>query len=72
MNNEMRNELLLILNIVQSKTKEDKKLHLDWLLERFEEDIKSQLEDLEYEQNELKHNLEVLNYVKEEIKKVGI
>ena len=69
MNTEIRNELLLILEMQQSKTKEDKELKLNWLLERFENDIKTRLRDLQSKQEQLENDLAVLEYVREEIKK---
>ena len=72
MNNEIRNELLLLLNYVKAENKKDKDFQLEWLLERFKADIERQLEDLEYKQNELKNNLELVYYVKKEIEKVGV
>lgn len=68
MNNEIKNELNLLLQYVKSKD-EDKEFYLKWLLERFEEDIKRQLEDIEDKQNQLKHNLEMVDYVKKEYEK---
>lgn len=65
--NETRNELLLIMEMAKAKTKEDKGFKLNWLLERFENDIKSQLKDLKYKQEELEENLKLLDYVKKEI-----
>ena len=66
MNNEIRNELLGILNLVKS---DNKKFELSYLLERFEYDIKGQLEDLEYKKKQLEENLQVLDYVRKEIEK---
>lgn len=65
--NEIRNELLLILQTAQETNEHDKQLRLEWLLERFECDINKQLEDLKYKENELKSNLETLNYVKQQL-----
>ena len=66
---EIRNELLCILALLQDD--KDKDFKANMLLERFEYDIKRQLEDLECKKNELKNNLELLNYVKEELKKTN-
>ena len=66
--NEIRNELLLILQTAKETNGHDKQLRLEWLLERFECDIKKQLEDIQYKENELKSNLETLNYVREQLK----
>lgn len=64
--NEIRNELLTILNL--SKNGEDnKKFYTELLLERFEYDIKDQLEDVEYKKKELEGNLETLKYVREQL-----
>ena len=67
MNNEIRNELLLIKSLVKSNNNKDKEFNLKWLLERFETDINRQLEDLRYKENELKNNLELLNNIKKEL-----
>lgn len=67
--NEIRNELLLILQTAQETNEHDKRLRLEWLLERFECDIKKQLEDIQYKEKELTSNLETLNYVREQLKK---
>lgn len=67
MNNEIRNELLLIKDLVKGATDEDKKFQLEWLLDRFEYDIKTQLKDIEYKKQELKNNLETLEYVRKEL-----
>lgn len=68
--NEIRNELLLILDLEKENEQEDKDFKIDWLLERFESDIKRQLEDTISKENELKSNLELLEYVRGEIKKI--
>lgn len=68
MNNEIRNELLLIKSIIVGK-EENKEIYTEQLLDRFEYDIKDQLKDLKYKQQELENNLELLEYVREEIKK---
>jgi len=65
--NEIRNELLLILDCAKATNEQDKNFKLDWLLERFESDIKSQLCDLKYKQEQLENNLETLEYVRKEI-----
>lgn len=67
--NEIRNELLLILDMVKAKDENDKNFRLNWLLERFESDIKSQLRNLKYKQEQLEGNLETLEYVKKELNK---
>ena len=64
---EMRNELLLIKDLVKAKTDDDKNFTLKWLLERFEIDIKTQLKDLKDKQEELESNLKTLEYVKQNI-----
>lgn len=71
MNNEMRNELLLILDMATAKNEQDKKFNLEWLLERFENDIKDQLKELDYKKKELENNLNTLEYVRNELKKEG-
>jgi len=65
--NEIRNELLILLQLAKATDEKDKKFQLEWLLERFENDIKRQLDDLKYKTNELERNLETLNYVKQEL-----
>ena len=65
--NEIRNELLLILQISKEKNEKDKILRTEWLLERFEDDIKKQLKDIEYKKKELENNLKTLEYVKKEL-----
>lgn len=64
--NEIRNELLTLLNLTKTN---DKKFYTELLLERFEIDIKRQLEDIEYKQKELRENLGTLYYVREELNK---
>ena len=61
---EIRNELLGILSLMKY---DKEQWRLEMLLERFEIDIKKQLEDIEYKQKELKDNLETLEYVKKEL-----
>ena len=65
--NEIRNELLLIKDLVKAKNDDDKNFQLEWLLDRFEYDIKTQLKDLESKKQELKSNLETLEYVRKEL-----
>jgi hypothetical protein len=69
MNNEIRNELLMLLQMEKQTDKKERKLRLEWLLERFEYDIKDKLKELYYQKQQLDNNLEVLEYVKEELKK---
>lgn len=67
--NEIRNELLLIRTLAkESKDGEDKKMQLEWLLQRFEYDIKNQLKDIQYKEEELLDNLKTLEYVRKELK----
>ena len=66
MNNEIRNELLGILSLMKN---EDKDFRVSMLLERFEIDIKRQLEDLEHKKKQLEDNLQLLDYVRKEIEK---
>ena len=61
---EIRNELLRILHLMKS---EDKDFQLELLLERFEIDIKSQLEDLQNKEKELNDNLQTLEFVRNEL-----
>ena len=65
--NEIRNQLLYILKIAQ--TTEDKEMYTEFLLERYEIDIKRRLKEIEYEKQELEENLETLEFVR---KKIGI
>lgn len=65
--NEIRNELLLIKDLVKAKNDDDKNFQLEWLLGRFEIDIKEQLKDIEYKKQELEDNLKTLEYVKKEL-----
>lgn len=69
MMNEIRNELLMILQMEKQTDSEERKLRLEWLLERFENDIKDQLKEIEYKKEQLDNNLEVLEYVRNELKK---
>lgn len=66
--NETRNELLTILNLTKNG-EDEKQFYTELLLERFEYDIKNQLEDIKRKETELKNNLELLEYVRNEIKK---
>ncbi len=66
--NEIRNELLTILNM-EKNGEGNRKFYLELLLERFEYDIKRQLEDIEYKQKELQDNLKTLEFVRKELKK---
>ena len=65
--NEIRNELLTIMHLGLIKDKDDQRYQMEYLLERFEIDIKRQLEDIEYKKKELENNLETLKYVKEKL-----
>lgn len=65
--NEIRNELLLLLNMEKETKEEDKKFKLEWLLERFQYDIEKQLQDIEYKKQELENNLKTLEFVKKEL-----
>lgn len=64
--NEIRNELLTLLNM-EKNGEDNKRFYLELLLERFEIDIKRQLEDIQYKEKQLKDNLETLKYIKEEL-----
>lgn len=66
--NETRNELLLILELAKTTKEEERQFKLKWLLERFEADIKDQQKELNRKEQELKYNLELLDYVKKELK----
>ena len=70
MNNEIRNELLYILNMQKSKEEKDKNFYLEMLLERFEYDIKDQLEEEQRKIEKLEDNLKVLDYVKKQLKEI--
>ena len=65
--NEIRNELLNLLHYAKTDDPSDKSMRLDFLLERFEIDIKRQLEDIEYKKKQLEDNLETLEYVRKEL-----
>jgi len=64
--NEIRNELLTILSLIKNGEK-DKNYNLNYLLERFEYDIKDQLEETQRKEQELLDNLGTLQYVKKEL-----
>ena len=64
--NEIRNELLLLKDLVKAK-EEDKEFQLEWLLDRFEYDIKDQLKEVESKKKELADNLKTLEYVRKEL-----
>lgn len=64
--NEIRNELLTILNM-QKNGEDNRKFYLELLLERFQFDIEKQLEDIKYKQQELESNLETLKYIRKEL-----
>lgn len=64
--NEIRNELLTILNLTKND-EDDRQFYTKLLLERFEYDIKRQLEDIKSKEKELISNLETLNYVRKEL-----
>ena len=66
MNNEMRNELLEILKLMQTEDNVD--IYLSTLLDRFEYDIKDQLEEIEHKKEQLEANLDTLKYVREKLK----
>lgn len=66
--NEIRNELLLILQAEKENNEKDHALKIEWLLERFQYDLEDQLKDLQYKENEIKNNLNVLKYVRKELK----
>lgn len=70
--NEIRNELLYILSIMNcdittEEGKENQLLNVEQLLERFEYDIKDQLKEIKYKQEELEANLKTLQYVREKL-----
>lgn len=66
--NEIRNELLTILSLIKNGEK-DKNYNLNYLLERFEYDIKGQLEETKRKEKELQSNLQTLEFVKKELSK---
>lgn len=70
--NEIRNELLLIKSIMTryntEEEKYDRQIDLERLLERFEYDIKDQLKDIQYKEQELLDNLKTLEYVRKELR----
>ena len=65
MSNGIRNELLQLLSLV--KDEDNKDFQLSMLLERFENDIKSQLSEVNFKKEQLEDNLKTLNYVKEQL-----
>ena len=69
--NEMRNELLLIKNMMircDTETgKENQQLDLSMLLERFQYDIERQLEDIDHKKKELENNLKLLESVRKDL-----
>ena len=65
--NEIRNELLLLLNVELEENEKEKQFRLEWLLDTFENDIKSQLKDLRNKQKDLESNLETLEYVRQHL-----
>lgn len=66
--NEMRNELLTILNMEKNaEEKIDRTFYLEMLLERFEYDIERQLKDLEDKKRELEDNKKTLECVRKEL-----
>ena len=69
--NEIRNELLLIRSMMircdSEEGKYDRQLDLERLLERFEYDIKDQLKDVQYKEQELLDNLKTLEFVRKEL-----
>lgn len=65
--NEIRNELILIENLMKAKDDENKKFQLEWLLDRFENDITTQLKDIEYKKKDLENNLNLLEYIRKEL-----
>lgn len=66
--NEIRNELLTILSLIKNGEK-DKNYNLNYLLERFEYDIKGQLEETKRKEKELQSNLQTLEFVRKELSK---
>ena len=66
--NEIRNELLTILSLIKNGEK-DKEYNINYLLERFEYDIKGQLDETKRKEKELQENLQTLEFVKKELSK---
>lgn len=64
--NEIRNELLLIKDLIKADDK-DKQFQLEWLLERFEYQLKEKRKDLNNELREVEDNLKTLEYVRKEL-----
>jgi hypothetical protein len=64
---EIRNELLLILQAEKETNQEDHKLKIEWLLERFQYQIEEELKEVKYKEEKLNNNLKVLEYVKKEL-----
>lgn len=67
--NEIRNELLLLLDVGKAKDENDRDFKIEWLLDKFESDIRRQLEDIRYKEKELEGNLKTLDYVRNELLK---
>lgn len=65
MSNGIRNELLQLLSLI--KDTDNKDFHLSMLLERFEDDIKTQLSEINFKKQQLEDNLKTLEYVKKEL-----
>lgn len=65
--NEIRNELILLEKLMKEKDDENKKFQLEWLLDRFENDITTQLKDIEYKKKDLENNLNLLEYIRKEL-----
>ena len=65
--NEIKNELILLEKLMKEKDDENKKFQLEWLLDRFENDITTQLKDIEYKKKDLENNLNLLEYIRKEL-----
>lgn len=68
--NEIRNELIILLDMQKAKkenSKEKEQFYLKWLLERYEVDIKNKLEEVDRKKKELEDNLATLEYVREKL-----
>ena len=67
---EIRNELIYLLKYIDSK--DCKEIYLSCLLERFEEDLKRQQEDLQDKLKQVERDKETLDYVKNNLKERGL
>lgn len=66
MKNETRNILLNYLQL--AKHNEEKDFYLKEILNRYELELKDELEEIERQKEKIQENLELLNYIKDELK----